>query len=77
MASKSLTDRVSMEHLRLRFCIRNLEDDVRQRRLRWYGHVQRMTDDLGPKKVSDPSSISSSSSIIIYIHIYREDVFLI
>jgi len=51
ISSKRLADRVSMEHLRGRLGILGLDIEVRRRRLRWYGHVQRMTEDAWPKKV--------------------------
>ena len=51
ICSKRLADRVPTEHLRRRIGIHPIEEVVRLRRLRWYGHVQRMRDDSWPKKV--------------------------
>ena len=45
ICSKRLADRVPTAQLRDRLGIHQLEDVVRWRRLRWYGHVQRMEED--------------------------------
>ena len=47
MCHVSLSDRKSSEKLRNRLCIPNIVDVMRQNRLRWYGHVERM-DDANP-----------------------------
>ena len=51
ISSKRLADRVPMEQLRARLGLLGLDIEVRRRRLRWYGHIQRMTEDAWPKKV--------------------------
>lgn len=47
MCNISLKDRKSSDELRNRLGITNIVDAMRQKRLRWYGHVERM-DDLNP-----------------------------
>ena len=47
----SLRDRYSCEELRARVGIKPIVDVMRQRRLRWFGHIERREDDSWLKKV--------------------------
>ena len=52
MCNVSLSDRKSSEELRNRLHIPNIVDLLRQKRLRWYGHVQRMMEDNPVRQVT-------------------------
>ena len=45
MCNVSLSERKSSEELRNRLHIPDIADLLRQERLRWFGHVERMEDD--------------------------------
>ena len=45
MCQVTLRDRKSSEELRDRLGITNIVDMLRQKRLRWYGHVERMDEE--------------------------------
>ena len=53
ICSTRLSDRVSSEHLRNRLAICSIEDAVSWSRLRWHGHVQRMSEENWSKKILD------------------------
>ena len=49
ICSKKLSDRCSISDLRTKLQIPNIVDVMRQKRLRWYGHVLRMDDNAWQK----------------------------
>ena len=53
MCGVTLRDRLSCEDIRARVGIKSILDMMRQRRLRWYGHVERREDDSWLKKVQN------------------------
>ena len=51
ICSAKLRDRVPSEELRSRLGFGSIENTLRCGRLRWYGHVQRMSPNTWPRKV--------------------------
>jgi len=51
ICSSKLADKVSVSDLRTRLGISSVEGDMRWGRLRWFGHLQRMDDNVWPKKI--------------------------
>ncbi|KAI5715485.1 hypothetical protein M8J77_016861 [Diaphorina citri] len=53
MVGKTRRDRIRNIDIRKMVDIESLEEKMRERRLKWYGHVMRMNDERLPKKVYD------------------------
>ena len=53
ICSTKLSERRSMDELRRRLGLYNIAVVVQWRRLRWFGHLQRMSDDIWPKRIQD------------------------
>src|SRR5206468_9923787 len=50
ICGKTLKSKISSEEWRKRLGIESIQDVVRQGRLRWYGHVERKSDEYWVKK---------------------------
>ena len=51
ICSKKLSDRCSMSDLHTKLKISNIVEVLRQGRLRWFGHIMRLNDNLWQKKI--------------------------
>ena len=50
MCGKTLKDKINNEKIREMTCVERLEEFLREQRLRWLGHVERMDEERGPVK---------------------------